>query len=403
MASNPRETRADADRSFERLYEGHRGEVYRASLRELGNAADAEDVTQAAFVDAYRAILGGSRPRAPRAWLLAIAENVRRRRFRAARSRPREEPLNAETTAATEPSDERTDVIRHALAALPPQQREVLVLREMAGLSYEQIAERLDSTVSSVQMLLFRARRTLRDQLEPPSVTQRRRALSLQLPPWLVHLFGRGDSISLTPRGAGALGAAVLAVTGITAGALHVQPQGGPRSPPVVREQQRPEPTSAEARFPTSRTAALAKPSAAVAATKGARAGRSAGAPATPQTATPPAPAASSEPAPSAESVAERAPPATAGPAPAPPVRTPAPPPPVVELPAAPVVSPPAPALPPLPSVGVAPPPVAVPPLPVTVPAPPVVLPPPVVTLPPPPPIDVPEPPVLDPPKPPLP
>ena len=96
------ETRGEVDRSFERLYRLHRGEVYGAALRDLGNVHDAEDVTQAAFVDAYRAILRGSRPESPRAWLLAIGENVRRRRFRAARHRPAEQPVTADTLPAPE-------------------------------------------------------------------------------------------------------------------------------------------------------------------------------------------------------------------------------------------------------------------------------------------------------------
>src|SRR5215203_2109972 len=86
--------RAAVDLTFEELYRGHRADVYRDALRELGSVHDAEDVTQAAFVDAYRAVLRGTRPDSPRAWLLAIAENVRRRRFRAAQVRPRETPLS---------------------------------------------------------------------------------------------------------------------------------------------------------------------------------------------------------------------------------------------------------------------------------------------------------------------
>ena len=85
----PREPRLD----FEGLYRNHRNEVYRAALRKVGDHHEAEDVTQAAFLDAYRAMLRGSKPDLPRAWLLAIAENVRRRRFRTTLRRPREEPL----------------------------------------------------------------------------------------------------------------------------------------------------------------------------------------------------------------------------------------------------------------------------------------------------------------------
>ena len=70
--------RAAVDLNFEELYRELRADVYRAALRKLGNAQDAEDVTQAAFADAYRAVLRGARPQSPRAWLLAISENVRR-------------------------------------------------------------------------------------------------------------------------------------------------------------------------------------------------------------------------------------------------------------------------------------------------------------------------------------
>ena len=217
------EVRKEADLDFERLYAGHRGDVFRAALRELGNVHDAEDVTQAAFIDAYRAVLRGSRPEAPRAWLLAIAENVRRRRFRAALRRPREAPLDPEAALAAEPTTEQTNALRIALTALPPQQRVVFLLREIVGLSYDEIAEELGSTVGAVQMLLFRARKALRSELEPPAVTQRG-GIIVPLPGWLTGLATRTDALVLTPRAAGALGAAVLAVTGVTAG-LAESPQ----------------------------------------------------------------------------------------------------------------------------------------------------------------------------------
>jgi RNA polymerase sigma factor (sigma-70 family) len=209
--------RKEADLDFERLYAGHRGDVFRAALRELGNVHDAEDVTQAAFIDAYRAVLRGSRPEAPRAWLLAIAENVRRRRFRSALRRPREEPLDSEAALAVEPTTEQGNALRAAIAALPPQQRAVFLLREIAGLSYDEIAEDLGSTVGAVQMLLFRARQALRAELEPP-VVGRRRGIVVPVPGWITGLATRSDALVLTPRAAGALGAAVVAVAGFTAG-----------------------------------------------------------------------------------------------------------------------------------------------------------------------------------------
>ena len=180
--------RAAVDLTFEELYRGHRADVYRAALRELGNAHDAEDVTQAAFVDAYRAVLRGTRPQSPRAWLLAISENVRRRRFRTAQRRPREDLVeDADFPLTADLPHEQSRALSEALAALPPEQRRVFVLREVVGLTYVEIAAEVDSTVASVQMLLFRARRSLRDQLDPPTVSRRPIFLP-PLPGWLVRV-----------------------------------------------------------------------------------------------------------------------------------------------------------------------------------------------------------------------
>ena len=207
--------RAAVDLTFEELYRGHRADVYRAALRELGNAHDAEDVTQAAFADAYRAVLRGTRPESPRAWLLAISENVRRRRFRTAQRRPLEKLVDdADFPAAAELPYEQSRALAEALDTLPAEQRRVFVLREIVGLSYAEIADENGSTVASIQMLLFRARRSLREHLEPPTVAVRRPIFLPPVPSWLAGLFSRAELASLTPRAAGALGATVLTVAG---------------------------------------------------------------------------------------------------------------------------------------------------------------------------------------------
>jgi RNA polymerase sigma factor (sigma-70 family) len=219
------------DSSFELLYRGHRADVFRAALRELGNVHDAEDVTQAAFVDAYRAVLRGTSPESPRAWLLAIAENVRRRRFRSAQRRPSEVPLHEDAAPAAEGSHEQAAALAAALAGLPEQQREAFVLREISGLAYDEIAGRTGSTVASVQMLLFRARRTLRAELDPPVAAPRRAGAIVPLPGWVAGLGGRIDALSLTPRAAGVAGAAALAVGGVGSGAASEPPV--PQAPAV--------------------------------------------------------------------------------------------------------------------------------------------------------------------------
>src|SRR5689334_21866750 len=60
------------ERSFERLYRGHVRDVYHYALAVLRNPADAEDVTQTTFMNAYRAYERGERPDRPRNWLIAI-------------------------------------------------------------------------------------------------------------------------------------------------------------------------------------------------------------------------------------------------------------------------------------------------------------------------------------------
>lgn len=221
-ATRPSAARAAVDRSFEELYRGHRADVFRAALRELGNVHEAEDVTQAAFMDAYRAVLRGSEPQSPRAWLLAIAENVRRRRHRTALRRPREEPTDADFPLTAELPHEHARSLAGAMADLPQEQRRVFVLREIVGLSYEEIAQETESTVAAIQMQLFRARRSLRERLDPPTVSRRRTGL-LPLPGWLTAL-SRPDLTLLTPRAAGAVGAAAAAVVGATVAVNEAAP-----------------------------------------------------------------------------------------------------------------------------------------------------------------------------------
>ena len=74
--------RPRADRAFERMYKRHVLDVYRYALVVLPTPQDAEDVTQTTFLNAYRAFKGGERPKAQRNWLMGIAHEVCRRRFR---------------------------------------------------------------------------------------------------------------------------------------------------------------------------------------------------------------------------------------------------------------------------------------------------------------------------------
>src|SRR5207248_5876084 len=157
-----------ADRSFDRLYRAHAGDVYRYSLALTGNPADAEDVAQTTFMNAYRALERGEHPAQPRSWLIAIAHNVCRQRFRQASRRPAEVVFDEEAAEALVPDESAPTAadIQRALGHLPTAQREAIVMRELEGRSYAEIGETLGLTVSAVESTLFRARRALREQIE---------------------------------------------------------------------------------------------------------------------------------------------------------------------------------------------------------------------------------------------
>jgi RNA polymerase sigma-70 factor, ECF subfamily len=156
------------DRRFERLYRRHVGDVYRYALAVLRNPADAEDVTQTTFLNAYRTYVEqGERPEKAQNWLVAIAHDVCRQRFR--QSARRSSEVAFEDGIADTIGDEVAptgDDIRRALSHLAFNQRAALIMRELEGRSCSEIAEILDTSTSAVETLIFRARRALREQLE---------------------------------------------------------------------------------------------------------------------------------------------------------------------------------------------------------------------------------------------
>ena len=161
--------RTSGTAAFDGLYRKHAATVYRYCLAVLGNHADAEDVTQTTFMNAYRALAQGVKPRKPENWLLTIAHNQIRQHFRKTLAKPMEVELD-ETAAAARNEEDRAeptvaDVLR-ALQKLTPGQRSAIVMREFEGRSYAEMAEILGLTPSALEALLFRARRALAEELE---------------------------------------------------------------------------------------------------------------------------------------------------------------------------------------------------------------------------------------------
>jgi RNA polymerase sigma factor (sigma-70 family) len=135
-------------------------------------------------MNAYRAIERGERPVREKNWLITIAHNVCRQRYRQASRRPTEVGFTEDVAEALVPSDEAPTAadIQRALGQLELSHREVLVMRELQGRSYAEIAEVLGLSIAAVETLLFRARRALREQLEGTlTCAEAEAALSRQL------------------------------------------------------------------------------------------------------------------------------------------------------------------------------------------------------------------------------
>jgi RNA polymerase sigma-70 factor (ECF subfamily) len=151
-----------------RLFAEHSRMVLGLCRLLLRNPNDAEDATQQVFLSAHRAVLGGSPPRDAAPWLAAIARNECRARIRARMREPLalpELPSDLPDPLASAIRALDLDAVWGAISSLPRRQRRVLVLRELGGLSYNELARALDVSDSSVESLLFRARRHVRSLL----------------------------------------------------------------------------------------------------------------------------------------------------------------------------------------------------------------------------------------------
>src|ERR671937_456587 len=139
-------------RGFEHMYRRHVPSIYRYTLAVLGNEADAEDATQQTFLSAYKSWERGERPQRPHNWLITIAHNVCRQRFRERARRPAEVHLESDELPSPE-VDQLLGAteIRSALEQLAFNQRAALVMRELGGISYRDIAAALGVTESAVE------------------------------------------------------------------------------------------------------------------------------------------------------------------------------------------------------------------------------------------------------------
>ena len=157
----------DRQEQFDLAVTPHLDAAYNLARWLAGNDHDAEDIAQDAAIRAFR-FLGGFRGTNSRSWFLTIVRNTAYSWLK--RNRPTavveisEEDLGEHEDPRARPGDAAaiskadTNTLRSALEALPLPLREVIVLRELEGLSYKEIAEAADVPIGTVMSRLARAR-----------------------------------------------------------------------------------------------------------------------------------------------------------------------------------------------------------------------------------------------------
>jgi RNA polymerase sigma-70 factor, ECF subfamily len=179
-----RDGRTDSQREFEALYVRSNRRAYNLAYRLLGNATEAEDVTQDAYVRAWRHFGQYDRSRPFEGWLFRIVTNLvvdRRRRQKRVPMYSLDAPLDVDSDgspltldiadSSSDPEalllrDLFSEPLQKALDALPPDYRSAVLLADVEDRSYEEIAHIMRCPIGTVRSRIHRARQMLRRNLE---------------------------------------------------------------------------------------------------------------------------------------------------------------------------------------------------------------------------------------------
>jgi RNA polymerase sigma-70 factor, ECF subfamily len=160
--------------AFEELVRTHQHRIYALALRMLGNAAEAQDVAQEAFLRAHRGLAEFRGEARLSTWLYAIASRLCLNRLAGSErrlTRHGEETLTRLPDGRPGPDQtlergEIEEALHRAIGELVEERRIVVILRDVEGLAYEEIAEALELPVGTVRSRLHRARLDLKEKLE---------------------------------------------------------------------------------------------------------------------------------------------------------------------------------------------------------------------------------------------
>jgi RNA polymerase sigma-70 factor (ECF subfamily) len=160
--------------AFGQLIEAYQGPVYNLAYRMLGNSGEAEEAAQEAFIRAYTRLDSYDPTHKFSTWLLSITSNycidqIRKRRavfLSIDEPLPPHPALHSDNNKGPEAqylAQEREQMVQSLMNALPDEYRQAVVLRYWYDMSYEEIADVQNTSVSAVKSRLFRARRILAD------------------------------------------------------------------------------------------------------------------------------------------------------------------------------------------------------------------------------------------------
>src|SRR3989442_1054670 len=160
--------------AFEQLVALHQHRVFGVAFRMLGNAAEAEEMAQEAFMRAHRSLSEFRGDAKLSTWLYAIVSRLCLSRLASAErraGRQGEETLLrlSDPRGGPDAGAERAELeaaLHRAIAELPEDRRAVVILRDLQGLTYEEIAEALDLELNTVRSRLHRARLDLKEKME---------------------------------------------------------------------------------------------------------------------------------------------------------------------------------------------------------------------------------------------
>lgn len=168
--------------AFDLLVLRYQHKVVKLVARLLRDPAEAEDVAQEAFIKAYRALGSFRGDSAFYTWLYRIAVNTARNAMASRQRRPLDYEADlseseqsmvearmrhGDTPEAAALSEEIRSTVNHAVEHLPEDLRAAIILREVEGLSYEEIAQAMDCPVGTVRSRIFRAREAIDRSLKP--------------------------------------------------------------------------------------------------------------------------------------------------------------------------------------------------------------------------------------------